>query len=463
MQQLLLAFVTGLFSQPAGAPAAPPIAPAAIVAKKAQAEAPVAPPVSPDAARSARAQVRHSVDVTGSRRRHSFTFPDGSTVEFTQRARRSRDQARRQWVLSYPGTHTAGNEPDTTFEAAGQSAGLSPAAVRALRFVSGHEGGFDAINTWDVARFSWGFIQFAGGYGFPPALLHVKQSSPELFHELLAQYGVDVVRSRDGDPTPVFVSARTGRTLRGREAEQAFGDDPLAIALFIRAGRHTEIKQRQVEAAVHNYAAPALQTALDGIALAQMLGSPQGLAVLMDRQVQEGNVRRIAAALESVRQSHRLENAQDVAAREGEVLDRAIQDADARVRIRELSRSAAAALSRAAAKARGGEAGYVPYGPTLSSALDAVRQMHFEAGNRMTLSKKRERIYGGLSEVLTVTDPGRLQGLSGREMARRLERAAGEVRELASGFRWEENIRDRLRSIRSSELAGPAPSGIVLQ
>src|SRR5439155_23408365 len=138
-------------------------------------------------------------------------FPDGTEVQFSDRAKRPRDQANRERVVSYAGTESAAQEPDSTFDAAGKAAGLSPDAIAALRFISRHEGGFDAINTWDRARFSWGFIQFAGGYGFPPALMHFKERSPELFQKLLADYGVDLVRDDAGKPVPVYIDPKSGK------------------------------------------------------------------------------------------------------------------------------------------------------------------------------------------------------------------------------------------------------------
>src|SRR5690606_29377021 len=129
---------------------------------------------------------------------------------------------------------------------------------------------------------SWGFIQFAGGYGFPPMFAHFKKQSPELFQSLLGDYGIDVLPDEKGNLQPAYVDAGTGKVLLGNDAEQAYGGDPLTIAIFIRAGRVTEVKQRQVEAAIRNSAAPGLcatHRLYKNVKLSNVLRSPQGLAM----------------------------------------------------------------------------------------------------------------------------------------------------------------------------------------
>src|SRR5712692_7918201 len=54
-------------------------------------------------------------------------------------------------------------------------------AAAALKLVSTHEGNFDAINTYDRALVSVGFIQFAGGRGLPPYLALLKARQPAKF------------------------------------------------------------------------------------------------------------------------------------------------------------------------------------------------------------------------------------------------------------------------------------------
>jgi len=265
--------------------------------------------VSVEAAAEARHSVQHEAQA-GERGRvtHRFVFADGSEVEFTQRRRYGGERACRDRVVEFAGNETAEVEPASTFEAAADAAGLPDQAVDALRLVSSHEGGFDAINTWDSARFSWGFIQFAGGRGLPSLLGHIKSRNPDLFAKLLGRYGIDVLPDADGDPVPVFVNTRSGDLRYGKSAEQAYGDSPLAIALFIRAARETEIKQLQVEAAIEHYALPALSVTYHGVPLSRVLSSPKSLAMLIDRKVHEGNLGRFHRAMTHVEAGSRLGN-----------------------------------------------------------------------------------------------------------------------------------------------------------
>lgn len=461
MQKLILSLLVGLFAPPVPKPTVTAaVAPAAVMVAQApedSADEIRKPPVSAEEASRARAAVKHE-KLAGENggRLHRFTFPDGAVVEFTDRRKRSRDQAQRERVVAYVGTQRASAEPESTFTAAGQAFGLSPHSIEALRFISRHEGGFDAINTWDRARFSWGFIQFAGGYGFPPALAHFKAKSPELFQKLLADYGIDVLPGTNDRSEPVFVNAADGKVLRGAAAEQEFGDDPLNIALFIRAGRVPEAKQRQVEAAIRDYALPALTGTSRDVRLSDVLRSPQGLAMLIDRKVHEGNTGRLGWALTHASIIRNVANPADWPKVEGLALDLAIRDADARTQVAELGETTASLLQRAAAAARNGDANYVPDGPSLTTARTALEQALYQVDYRMVVSTRRDAVRASLSAALAGCTPDQMRVLSPAEIAAELDRAASTVRATISGFRFEYAIRDRLKDIRTSQLPGPA-------
>lgn len=465
MERFLLGILLAIFSgsKPANPPA-PVTPPATLVAAQGVAQAAPEPvyskaPVSAAAARQARAAVKYRKEPGSDNLiTHQFVFADGTEVSFPDRPKRPRDAARRERIVFFTGSERASAEPDSTFDAAGRTAGLSPTAIAALRFVSRHEGGFDAINTWDRARFSWGFIQFAGGYGFPPALAHVKASSPDLFQKHFADFGIDVVPGPDGRPQPVYVDAESGKTVRGDDAEQAFGDDPLAIALFIRAGRVTEIKQRQVEAAIRDYAGPALNSTHRNMRLSDVLTSPQGLAMLIDRKVHEGNVARLELALDHAWLFNNPSNPIAGPQMEGLVLDLAVQDADARARVAELVETAASGLERGAGAVRGGQ----DASATMTAARRVLEQAMYEVDNRMVVSQRREDLHFGLYAALQATDPMRFQMVAAADVARELEGAASRTRDLVARLKSEASIRNRLQDIRTSTLPGPPASPLQL-
>jgi hypothetical protein len=471
MHKFLLALFTGVVPQPAEpAPAPPPAitqtAPASAVVTAAAAVAAMTPPpaaalppvVEQSAVARARAEVRQSRVAGGGKVSHRFEFPGGDVVEFSDRSRNGRDQAQRARVVSYGGTQSAGSEPDSTFEAAGRTFNLSPQAIAALRYVSRHEGGFDAINTWDRARFSWGFIQFAGGYGFPPALAHFREQRPELFQRLLGDYGVDSRRDEEGNPVPIYVDPKTGAIRRGADAEQAYGDDPLVIALFIRAGRVPEVKQVQVEAAIRDYAAPALEARhrlFGDVRLSDVLGSPQALAMLIDRQVHEGTIARLEWSLEHARIVNNAALPADWSRLEAQVLDLAVRDADSRAKIAELLETAGAGLGRARSAAANGQVQLAADGPSLNGARDALRQALALADYGMVTSPRRDQVRTVVLTALASSDPGRARASSPAVLAADLSAQQEELKQLTGRFRFEYAVRNRLNGIRGSDLQGP--------
>jgi hypothetical protein len=407
--------------------------------------------VSPEEATAARGRLRlETTPLQDGRRVHRVTFPDGAVVSFTDRPRRPTDAAQRAYVVSHVGEHPARDEPEETFRAAGAATSLSPEAVAALRFISRHEGGFDAINTWDGARFSWGFIQFAGGYGLRPMLAHLQAASPALFQAQLGAYGVSVQPGEDGRPEPVLVRAAGEPPARGAAAEQAIGDDPLLIALFIRAGQLPEVKQRQIEAAIRDYALPALRAPYGRLPLSALLSTPQGLAALIDRQVHDGNVDRLRWSFEHARLQAGLppeSTAEELRALHGRVLDLATRDADARAVLFVEARRAADELSRGETSAAEGEA---------AGALAAARALLvpclWQVQYRMVVSPLRDRLREACSGALATTEPDVSPDA-------RL-RAAAELRAATARLTYEHLVRNRLRSIRGSELPGPPPTSV---
>lgn len=438
MQRFLVAIILGAFNNspaptngPAIAPPPPPLTMAVPVVSIREMEA-----VRDEEIRKAHAAVRRETrPKSGGVREHRFIFADGSKVVFTDRPRRGRSSARRAHVVSFIGGESASQESHETFAAAGRTFNLPPQAVEALRYVSRHEGGFDAINTWDSARFSWGFIQFAGGYGLRPALGHLKEMSPELFREMLAVYGVDVEK-KDGAYEPIFRDPKSGEVLRGKDAEQAYGDRPEIIAAFIRAGRHPEVKQRQLETAVREYAIPALAADFRGVRVADLLKSPQALAMLIDRQVQEGNILRLQRALEHVTASGGITCPKALARLESRVLDIAVQDAAARTSVRNLLQSAGQCLDRAAAGA-----------PSLNDAHSMMVQALRQAQQGMTVGLRRDSVVAGVSSLLPQL------GSAGADDLRTM---SARVRDMVGGMTYEDVIWRRLHDIRRSELSAPA-------
>jgi LysM repeat protein len=190
--------------------------------------------------------------------------------------------------------YAGGNSPVNLDIAAYMRAGLSSSQAQMLKEVSKHEGCFDAINTYDKAIFSFGFIQFAGnvsGSRLPILLNRIKTEEPNLFNELFKKFGIDI----NGNIISVIDSKNITRTdVAAYEALQA---DRQLAGIWARAGYHTRVAEIQIEAANEFYVQPALTkikidlalggTISRGIPITDIIRSQAGQAALIDITVNQ--------------------------------------------------------------------------------------------------------------------------------------------------------------------------------
>jgi hypothetical protein len=312
--------------------------------------------------------------------------------------------------ISYAGTAAPARLPASEY----QAAGLDGAQAAALRQVSSSEGSFDAVNTYDRAVVSVGFIQFAGGgRGLGPYLALLKLRQPVKFRDLLQRYGLDVEvgmgRAGQIEWTRVLVlDPAASRVLGAGDAEAVIRDDKRLTAALILSGRDRDVQRAQLEAAVRDYVRPALGARItwghSGARLGDLLRSRKGIAAVLDRAIQEGPpgaqrrfervVRAVNAA--SSRQAAgappRPLSVTDLQVREGDVLAALERDLQS-------AANAGAALSRArdalgtlaaAARASGATVAAVLARPELADA-------------RRALTDTRAELEG----VINLTPPGR--------------------------------------------------------
>jgi hypothetical protein len=164
--------------------------------------------------------------------------------------------------------------------------GLPAAAAPILAIVSGFEGGYDSIQTFDRGKFSWGFIQFTANGGLPRLLNEIKRDVPEVFEQCFAVDGVD---ARDG----ALILRENGRDIRGRRVADRLHDEPRLWMAFVRASQREEVRDAQVRAAYDSYYAhPLTVTVVLGgheVALGDLYaGDPFGRAFICDRAVNHG-------------------------------------------------------------------------------------------------------------------------------------------------------------------------------
>lgn len=142
--------------------------------------------------------------------------------------------------------------------------GITDVEARALLFVSKNEGKFNALNTYDRAAVSFGFVQFAGGSGggtFPRMLANLKKNAPAVFKNSFGDFGIDVeYTEKDGALTAATVVAIDpvgGTVLRGRDAEAYIRKTPALVPTFLSAGYDKEVQKAQVKTAVTEYVIPS--------------------------------------------------------------------------------------------------------------------------------------------------------------------------------------------------------------
>jgi LysM repeat protein len=182
--------------------------------------------------------------------------------------------------------------------------GINPELAKALQYVSRHEGNFDAINSYDNAVFSYGFIQFAGnGGGFPGLLANIKHKAPKVFQEYFRQFGIDVdyvLHQGNVRQAKLLVANpydKAGKYwCEGLAAEMILREDKQLYGVFIRAGYHLPIITLQIDTAIRNYVMPALGihlsikvgiSQLPNVAITQYISSQMALALLIDLTVNQ--------------------------------------------------------------------------------------------------------------------------------------------------------------------------------
>jgi hypothetical protein len=322
-------------------------------------------------------------------------FPTGEDIRF-------RDFPRSPFTVHMGGTSFTGTASPSALPAADYTAiGLTPDQTAALQYVSSHEGNFDALNTYDRARVSFGFVQFAGARGLPPFMALLKSRNPTAFASMFQTYGIDVEFNVVGgnilNPTIVVLNPTAGTVLRGTAGETAIRDSARLSAIFIRAGRNPDVQRVQVEAATRDYILPPLgssasyaadiievldapggtitathvgkaartfratpayptlvtagrvveRTSATNATLQTLLSSQQGLATLMDRVIQEGlggGTARLAGAMRWVADNLGLTNITGVAAHEAAVLQQVVDDFTADIDIATMLGRAVTAL-----------------------------------------------------------------------------------------------------------------------
>ncbi len=204
-----------------------------------------------------------------------------------------------------------------------QSVGLNWQSASALQYVSSHEGKYDAINSYDKAIFSYGFIQFVGAAAYGGSLNKVlesmKRNAPREFHDVFIRFGID---SQGGTTT---VRDESGNTLSGDNAWLYIQQNVPLYGAFIQAGFEPALVLEQLRMANTLYVQPALNYKLSlnvgGITvnvprLQDLLTSEAILTAVIAIAINQGAggmSRIVADAVSQVAMQQQISNPQDLA------------------------------------------------------------------------------------------------------------------------------------------------------
>src|SRR5262249_39692159 len=117
---------------------------------------------------------------------HDYEFPDGDHVKVRDR------------VIAYCTKFPTGVDNDHDMQgdvgAVLEQEGASSSKAKILGAISDQEGSFDAVNTYDRKKDTWGFMQWAGGSksDLTQALRKIKNKYPDAFARSFQAYGIDV-------------------------------------------------------------------------------------------------------------------------------------------------------------------------------------------------------------------------------------------------------------------------------
>ncbi|HNE28248.1 MAG TPA: LysM domain-containing protein [Saprospiraceae bacterium] len=244
--------------------------------------------------RSVRQQFALDVRQDAGFKRYFLTVPllNGSSVVANMR-----DNLTNSRYMVYPnGILYAGQSTLTLDINSVQSVGLSWAQAKALQYVSTHEGKFDAINSYDKAIFSYGFIQFTGssavGASLNRLLVSMELNAPSQFARVFQRVGID---TEGGNVT---VLDDYGRKRYGDDAWLYIQGNPRLYGAFIQAGFDPTLVREQLRMANTLYVQPALNYKLDlnvaGIRiqvprLSDILTSEAMLTIVIALAVNQGN------------------------------------------------------------------------------------------------------------------------------------------------------------------------------
>ncbi len=199
----------------------------------------------------------------------------------------------------------------------------------AVQAVSSLEGSFGSVNTYDSGSVSVGWLQFAalpsGRGSLANVLARTKRKDRSGFQTYFRDWGIDVTDS--GVLTVFDPTSNSERT--GSDAVKAIVSDKRLVAVLQRAGSsYLQFQREQVACLADDYD-PGKRTFTVQTKFGPMSGrvgdvikSEAGLATLLDRLVNRGNIEPFSRVVADVMAEHGLRTISEVAKFEFLVVDK---------------------------------------------------------------------------------------------------------------------------------------------
>ncbi|NOK16282.1 hypothetical protein [Corallococcus carmarthensis] len=191
-----------------------------------------------------------------------------------------------------------------------EKSGISEDRQKILGSISGLEGTFSKVNTWDIGRVSWGFAQWTlgsdGNGSLAEVMRDLKKNDPAQYDKHFGKFGIDI------DAKGVVLTRPDGTVLKGVAAAEAIRTDVKLAAVFMAAGADPAMQAAQVRFASEGKISGARNTTVsvtgrdgDGQAktaklkLKDVVTSEYGNAIMADLAINAGTGAKVAkAALE---------------------------------------------------------------------------------------------------------------------------------------------------------------------
>jgi murein DD-endopeptidase MepM/ murein hydrolase activator NlpD len=163
-----------------------------------------------------------------------------------------------------------------------------------LHYIAKNEGCFDAINSYDKAIFSFGFIQFTGALASGSILTRVlqrfKTRDEYAFNDCFGKYGINVQNYK----VPLFQVETISGIKEGDAAYLEIANDLQLTTAFVASGFRRSMIRSQVEIALEEYVfkalSPNVMILLNGVnvPLNTLLHTQGGFALRVDLCVNRG-------------------------------------------------------------------------------------------------------------------------------------------------------------------------------